>query len=194
MDISDSYTLHAAREQVWDTLLAADTLKQSVPGCDSLEQTDANAYAVHMNVTIPEISGAYDGTLRLLDMQKPETLRMVVDSAGARGTLHSDTTLRLEAKDAATTVVHCSGQTQLGGAIASVGAEAAAGTASTMIRQSLEQLAHMLPESSSVLAAADLSPAPASISLPAPTEVERPARRRRTTNSKPKDQQATKKA
>lgn len=191
MDISESYTLHAPREQVWDTLLAPDTLRRSVPGCESLEQTGDDSYAVRLNVTIDKIQGVYDGTLHLLDVRKPEMYRMVVDSAGARGDLHSDAALRLEAKDADTTVVHCSGQARLGGAIASVDAEAEAadGAANKLVRQYFDQLAELLPDTSAETTAPE-APAATATSLPfAPAEAARTPRRRNTTSRKPKVQQ-----
>ena len=52
MEIADSYTLHASREQVWNALLDPATLKRSVPGCELLEQTGDNAYAMRLNVRV----------------------------------------------------------------------------------------------------------------------------------------------
>lgn len=194
MDISESYTLHAPREQVWDTLLAPDTLRRSVPGCESLEQTGNDSYAVRLNVTIDEIQGVYDGTLHLLDMQKPEIYRMVVDGAGVRGDLHSSAALRLEVKDADTTVVHCSGQARLGGAIASVDTEAADGAANKLVRQYFDQLAELLPDTSAGITAPD-APATTATSLPVtPAEAARTPRRRKTTSRKSKVQQTATKA
>ena len=189
MDISESYTLHAPREQVWDTLLAPDTLRRSVPGCESLEQTGDDSYAVRLNVTIDEIQGVYDGTLHVLDVRKPEMYRVVVDSAGVRGNLHSSAALRLEVKDADTTIVHCSGQARLGGAIASVDTEAADGAANKLVRQYFDQLAELLPDTSAGTTAPG-APATTATSLPlTPAEAAQPPRRRKTTSRKPKVQQ-----
>ena len=194
MDISESYTLHAPCEQVWDTLLAPDTLRRSVPGCESLEQTGNASYAVRLNVTIDEIQGVYDGTLHLLDMRKPEMYRMVVDGAGVRGDLHSSAALRLEVKDADTTVVHCSGQARLGGAIASVDTEAADGAANKLVRQYFDQLVELLPDTSAGITAPD-APATTVTSLPfTPAEAARTPRRRKTTSRKSKVQQTATKA
>ena len=121
MDISGSYTLNAPREQVWDALLDPDLLKRAIPGCESLEPTGDNQYAMRLNVDVAGVKGAYQGTMRILDAQKPESYRVVVDGAGARGILHSDGVLRLTANDAGTTDIHYTGQAQLGGPVASIG-------------------------------------------------------------------------
>jgi uncharacterized protein len=145
MDVSGNYTLNAPREQVWDALLDPDTLKRTVPGCESLEKTGPDTYAVRLSVGVAGVRGVYDGTLKVLDARQPDTYRVVVDSAGARGILHGDGTLHLEAKDAATTIVHYSGQVQLGGPIASVGTRMAGGAANLLIKQYFGRLANVLP-------------------------------------------------
>lgn len=174
MDISGSYTLYAPREEVWKALLDPETLKRAVPGCESLEPIGENEYAVRMNVGVAGVRGIYDGTLQVLDAQKPASYRMVVDGAGTRGILHGDGTLHLEAKDAGTTVVRYTGQAQLGGGIASVGMRMAGGAANMLIRQYFVRLAGLLPN----MPATAEAPAPAmaaTASAPAAPDTASPA-------------------
>ncbi|HEY1390409.1 MAG TPA: carbon monoxide dehydrogenase subunit G, partial [Ktedonobacterales bacterium] len=145
MDISGSYTLNAPREQVWDALLDPDLLKRSIPGCESLEPTGDNQYAMRLNVDVAGVKGVYQGTMRVLDAQKPESYRVVVDGAGARGILHSDGVLRLTASDANTTDIHYTGQAQLGGPVASIGAQVARGAASMLLKRYFGRIASLLP-------------------------------------------------
>src|SRR6185312_3206717 len=154
MDISSSYTLNAPREQVWDALLDPDLLKRAIPGCESLELTGDNQYAMRLNVDVAGVKGAYQGTMRVLDAQKPESYRVVVDGAGARGILHSDGVLHLQANDAGATDIHYSGQAQLGGPVASIGAQVARGAASMLLKRYFSRIASLLPA------------APASVSAP----------------------------
>jgi uncharacterized protein len=174
MDISGSYTLYAPREEVWKALLDPEALKRTVPGCESLEQIGENEYAVRMSVGVAGVKGVYDGTLQVLDAQKPDSYRMVVDGAGTRGILHGDGTLHLEAKDASTTVVRYTGQAQLGGAIASVGMRMAGGAANMIIKQYFVRLAKLLPS----MPATSEAPSPAMAAMasaPAAPEVTSPA-------------------
>jgi uncharacterized protein len=145
MDISGSYTLSAPREQVWDALLDPNIVTRTVPGCESVEQTDDNQYAIRLNVGVAGLKGFYDNTLRVLDAQKPEMYRIIVDGTGVRGILHGDGVVRLEARDASTTVVHYTGQAQLGGAIAGLGMQVASGAANMLIKQYFTRLADLLP-------------------------------------------------
>jgi hypothetical protein len=97
-------------------------------------------------------------------------------------------------KDADTTVVHCSGQARLGGAIASVDTEAADGAANKLVRQYFDQLAELLPDTSAGITAPEV-PATAATSLPfTPAEAARTPRRRKTTSRKSKVQQTAPKA
>lgn len=145
MDISGSYTLSAPREQVWDALLDPNIVRQAVPGSESVEQTGDNHYAMRLNVGVAGLKGIYDNTLQVLDAQKPETYRVVVDGTGVRGILHGDGVVRLEARDANTTIVHYTGQAQLGGAIAGLGMQVASGAANMLIKQYFTRLADLLP-------------------------------------------------
>src|SRR6185312_10324902 len=171
MDISSSYTLNAPREQVWDALLDPDLLKRAIPGCESLELTGDNQYAMRLNVDVAGVKGAYQGTMRVLDAQKPESYRVVVDGAGARGILHSDGVLRLTANDAGTTDIHYSGQAQLGGAVASIGAQVASGAASMLLKRYFGRIASLLPAvpvAAPVAAVAPVDPPVASAAPEAP--------------------------
>lgn len=204
VDISDSYTLYAPRDRVWDALIDPDTLKRTVPGCELLKQAGDNAYTVRLNVGVAGRRDIYDGTLHLLDVRKPETCRMVVEGAGTLGTLRSDAALRLEARDDDTTIVHCTGRAQLGdpGTGAGQDTEAAGDTANTLIRQYFDQLADLLPGAAPAIASPEGDTAPDEATAPAPTpspapvaaepEVEQPSRRRQTSSRarKPKAQPA----
>jgi uncharacterized protein len=160
MNISGSYTLRAPREQVWDALLDPNTIRQAVPGCESLEQTGDNQYAMRLNVGVAGVKGVYNGDLRVLDAQKPETYRVVIDGTGARGILHGGGVVRLEASDASTTIVHYTGQAQLGGALASLGMQVASGAANMLIKQYFVRLTNLLPAAPIAPAAAAVAAAP----------------------------------
>ncbi len=171
MDISGSYTLNAPREQVWNALRDPGALKRAIPGCESLEQTGDNAYTVRLNVGVAGVKGIYNGSLHVLDAQAPETYHLVMDGTGARGILHSDGVLRLEAQATETTVVHYAGQAQLGGAIASVGPLVATGAANRLIKEYFSRLADLLPPASAttgVAAEEPMASEPSAAPAPAP--------------------------
>lgn len=144
MEISGDYTLNVPREQVWDALFDPDTLKRAIPGCESLNRIGDNEYTARLTVEAAGIKGIYDATLKVLDPQKPESFRLVIDGAGARGILHGDGTVHLEAQDAGATAIHYAGQAQLGGTIASIGMAVASHEATRLINDCFARLARTI--------------------------------------------------
>lgn len=162
MDISGSYTLYAPRERVWAALLDPDMLKRTIPGCERLEKQGEDTFLLRLNIGVAAVKGIYDGTLRLTDLHPPERYHMTVEGKGARGLLHGDGILSLEARGSDTTAVSYSGQAQLGGPIAGVGMRVAGGAANMLIKAYFSKLADLLaerePVAASVSATADVLP------------------------------------
>src|SRR5262249_54133520 len=144
MDITGSYTLNAPRERVWDALLDPEQLRRAIPGCERLEREADNTYRIRTNVGIAVVSGIYEGTVRILEDQRPDRYRMIVDGKGVRGVLHGDGILVLEALDPNTTIVSYTGQTVLGGSLASVGTRMASATSDALVKGYFSRLADLL--------------------------------------------------
>lgn len=163
MDISGNYTLYAPRERVWAALLDPDLLKQTIPGCERLDKEREDTFLLRLNVGVASVKGVYDGKLRLSDLHPSEHYHLTVDGKGARGVLHGDGTLSLDARDATTTVISYTGKAQLGGPIASVGMRVAGSAANMLIKTYFSRLADLLAESASVAPAAPSGDATADI-------------------------------
>ncbi len=158
MDISGSYTLYAPRERVWAALLDPDMIKQTIPGCERLDKEGEDTFLLRLNIGVASVKGVYDGLLRLSDLNPPERYHMTVDGKGARGLLHGDGTLTLEATDTTTTVVNYSGQAHLGGSIAGVGMRVAGGAANMLIKAYFSRLADLLTVGAPVAAGVATTP------------------------------------
>src|SRR6476646_2947591 len=74
-------------EQVWDALLDPAVLVRTIPGCERLETTGENTYAMTVTAGVAAIRGTYDGTCALSDLEPHESLVMRLQGAGAPGTL-----------------------------------------------------------------------------------------------------------
>jgi uncharacterized protein len=177
MEISGSYTLYAPRERVWAFLLDPAQLRATIPGCEELEQIGENRYRLRLNVGVAAVKGVYTGTLTLGDLRPPESYSITVEGSGARGVLHGDGTLTLEAVGPARTNVTYEGQAQIGGAIASLGTRLAQHAARTLINQFFARVADRLaeaqaptegpsaPEASAAPVAAQVSPVAAASTI-----------------------------
>jgi carbon monoxide dehydrogenase subunit G len=87
MKITGQNTIPYPAEQVWDALLDPAVLVRTIPGCERLETTGDNAYAMTVTAGVAAIRGTYDGTCTLADLKPHESLVMRLQGAGAPGTI-----------------------------------------------------------------------------------------------------------
>lgn len=74
-------------ERVWDALLDPAVLVGTIPGCERLETTAENTYAMTVTAGVAAIRGTYDGTCTLGELREHESLVMRLRGAGAPGTI-----------------------------------------------------------------------------------------------------------
>ncbi|HEY8225172.1 MAG TPA: carbon monoxide dehydrogenase subunit G [Pyrinomonadaceae bacterium] len=134
MKIDGAHQLHAPRDRVYQLLTNPEVLKRCIPGCERLEQTEENTYSATIKAGVGAIKGIFNGTVKLQDLRSPEHFRMVVEGKGTPGFLKGTGDLDFE-KQVDKTVVHYSGDIQLGGTIAGVGQRMIQATAKMMAAQ-----------------------------------------------------------
>lgn len=137
--LEGTYTFDAPREVVWEVLLDPQAIAQALPGTQSLEEIEENTYRGVMNVRVGPVQGRFEGTVKLTDITPPEKYHLVVEGKGPQGFVSGEGDLRLEEQDGRT-ILHYSGQAQVGGRIAAVGQRLIESTARSLVRQGLEAL------------------------------------------------------
>lgn len=120
MDIHATYTFNAPAQAVWDLLMDTERIAACIPGCDRLEPIGDNRYRARLTVSLAAVSGAFDGTVAMVDQQPPDSYRLIVEGQGRGGFVNGASTIVLT-DQGSTTAVDVSGQVQIGGAIARVG-------------------------------------------------------------------------
>jgi carbon monoxide dehydrogenase subunit G len=124
MKISGEAVLHAPVEQVWQALLDPAVLVRTIPGCERLEETGENRYAMTVTAGVAAVRGTYAGTCALRDLRPHESLVMAVEGSGAPGTIGADVTVRFEERDEdglASTAVSYDADAVVGGMLGGVG-------------------------------------------------------------------------
>ena len=134
MKIEGTHEVRAKRERVFAALVDPEVLKRTIPGCERLEQTGENAYAVTLRAGVGSIKGVFNGNIRLEDLRPPGHYRIVVDGTGQPGFLKGAGDLDLGEKEGAT-VVSYAGDVQVGGTLAGVGQRMIQGAAKMMAAQ-----------------------------------------------------------
>jgi hypothetical protein len=134
MKIEGTQEVRAPRERVFQALLDPEVLQRCIPGCEKLEQTGDNAYAVMLRAGVGSIKGVFTGNVRLQDLQSPAHYRMVIDGKGQPGFLKGTGDLDLEENEGLT-IVKYTGDAQVGGTIAGVGQRMIQAAAKMMVAQ-----------------------------------------------------------
>ena len=136
MQIQGTHTFQAPKQIVWDALMDPTILAMALPGGEALEKISENEYKASMKVRVGPVQGKFDGGIELTDINLLNSYRMKVSGQGSPGFVNGEGNVQLEESGAAT-IMHYSGDVQVGGKIASVGQRLIDSTAKAMIRQGL---------------------------------------------------------
>ena len=120
MKIHSAYTFDAPPQAVWDLLVDTDAVAACLPGCESLVPIGENTYRAVLTIGIAAITGRYEGTVELTDLEPPRAYRLVVEGRGTTGFVTGGAAMSLAAADGGTRVT-VDGTVQVGGTIARVG-------------------------------------------------------------------------
>ena len=128
MKVAGQATLHAPIERVWAALNDPAVLVRTIPGCQRLEETGPDAYAMTVTAGVASIKGSYAGTVQLAELQPPTSFLLRASGAGAPGTVSAEVTVRLTEQDDAT-LLDYDADAVVGGVIGGVGQRMLAGVA-----------------------------------------------------------------
>ena len=120
MKISGSNTVPYPAAQVWDALLDPAVLVRTIPGCERLEATGENAYAMTVTAGVAAIKGTYSGSCSLSDLQPHDSLVMKLQGAGAPGTVDATVDVSFAEADGSTTISYAA-DAVVGGMVGGVG-------------------------------------------------------------------------
>ncbi len=120
MKFTGENTLHAPVEEVWDALLDPAVLVRTIPGCERLEATGENAYAMTVTAGVAAIKGTYSGSCTLSDLVRHESLVMRLEGAGAPGTIGATVGVRFASSEGRT-VISYDADAIVGGMVGGVG-------------------------------------------------------------------------
>jgi uncharacterized protein len=121
MKFTGDATLNAPVNKVWDALLDPSVLVRTIPGCERLEATGENAYAMTVTAGVAAIKGTYSGSCKLSDLQPHQSLVMKLQGAGAPGTIGADVSVGFaDTGDGRTTITY-DADAVVGGMVGGVG-------------------------------------------------------------------------
>jgi carbon monoxide dehydrogenase subunit G len=131
VDLTGSYTFDASPERVFDLLTDPAVVAACLPGCEQLEPIGENRYRAVLSMGIAAITGRYEGTVELQDLNRPTSYKLVVEGKGKPGFVKGGGEIELSAVESGT-LVTVKGSAQVGGAIARVGQRLIGGASKMM--------------------------------------------------------------
>ena len=120
MNLHNTYTFDAPPQAVWSLLVDIDAVAACLPGCESMDPIGDNRYRAVLSMGIAAITGRYEGTIEMLDLEPPHSYRLVVEGQGKPGFVTGGGAISLTETDGGTQVT-VEGTVQVGGKIARVG-------------------------------------------------------------------------
>jgi carbon monoxide dehydrogenase subunit G len=134
MDMQGSRTLAVTQQQAWEALNDPEVLRVCIPGCDKVEATGDNEYAVALSVKIGPVSAKFNGRIKLSDVNPPDSYTLSFEGqGGAAGFGKGSSQVSLApASEGGGCVLGYTAQAQVGGKIAQMGQRLIDGVARNM--------------------------------------------------------------
>jgi carbon monoxide dehydrogenase subunit G len=139
MKVEGSYTFSGQPQQVWDLLLDPESLRQCIPGVESLVETSPDHWDAVLRVGVAAIKGTYKGKVAIVDKEAPTSYTLQIEGSGGPGFVKGSAKVTLEPAGEATTV-KVDGDGQVGGMLAGVGQRMLPGVAKMLMNQFFECL------------------------------------------------------
>ncbi len=132
MDMQANRQLAVTQQQAWDALNDPDVLKICIPGCDKVEASGDNQYAISLALKIGPVAAKFNGKITLSEIQPPDSYKLAFEGKGGpAGFGKGDAQVTLTANDAGCDLaytVHAS----VGGKVAQLGQRLIDGAAKSM--------------------------------------------------------------
>jgi carbon monoxide dehydrogenase subunit G len=153
MKISGVYEIPFPPEQVWDALLDPQVLVSTIPGCERLESSGENAYAMTVTAGVAAIKGTYSGACTLTDLTPHESLVMSLTGAGAPGTIDATVQVGFSDVDGGTRISY-DADAVVGGMVGGVGQRMLTSVSKRMAKEFFDNVADTIAKPEPVEAAA----------------------------------------
>jgi uncharacterized protein len=165
MDMTGEYRIAAPRDRVWAALNDPQTLKASLPGCESLEKVSEQEFVATVVAKVGPVKAKFNGNVTLSNLNPPESYTISGEGkGGAAGFAKGGADVRL-LEEGEVTVLTYVAKADVGGKLAQLGSRLIDGTAKKMADEFFSNFSQQVAPAPEV----PVEPAPA-LEPVAPTE------------------------
>jgi len=164
MEMTGEYRINAPRERVWEGLNDPETLRASIPGCETLERTGDNAFTAKVVAKVGPVKATFGGDVTLSDLKPPESYTISGEGkGGAAGFAKGGADVKLAEDGDGGTILTYTAKADVGGKLAQLGSRLIDGTSKKMADEFFtnfrEQVAPSEAASTEAASASATSPA-----------------------------------
>ena len=169
MDLTGEYRIPAPREAVWKALNDPEILKQSIPGCESIEKVSDTEMTAKVTARVGPVKASFSGRVTLSDLDPPNGYKISGEGqGGVAGFAKGGADVRLKPDETgAGTILTYTATASVGGKLAQIGSRLIEGTSKQMADQFFGKFAEIVgaaaapAEAAAAPVAAPPPPAPA---------------------------------
>lgn len=144
MDMSGQQVIPADRETVWRGLNDPDVLRQSIPGCESIDKQSDTEMTAKVTAKVGPVKAKFTGAVTLSDLNPPVSYKISGEGkGGAAGFAKGGADIKLEEVEGGTLLsyeVHAN----VGGKLAQLGGRLIDGTAKRMAGEFFDNFAKVV--------------------------------------------------
>jgi len=145
MKIEGSLSVAGTPEKLWDLLQDPEFLKEIMPGCKELKQTEEDHFSGIIEAKVGAISSRYTTKFSIYDKNRPNSYRLKVEGNGKGGFVNADTQVVFEANQDGT-VIKYDGEVNIGGTIARIGQRLIDAASKMLISKGVNNLKEKIEE------------------------------------------------
>ena len=148
MEMQGERRIPAPRQVVWERLNDPETLKQCIPGCESVDKVSDTEFTAKVRAKVGPVSARFAGKVTLSDLDPPAGYTISGEgTGGVAGFAKGSARVALE-EEGGETVMRYGVQAQVGGKLAQIGSRLVDGTARKLADQFFDRFAAAInPES-----------------------------------------------
>jgi len=155
MEMTNTRIVPAPPAAVWTALNDPETLKASIPGCESMERVGDDEWRATMAVKVGPVSARFSGTMRMTESTPPTGYTLKFEGqGGAAGFANGEAKVSLAPTEGGQTALTYAVKAQVGGKLAQIGSRLIDGAAAKIAEEFFERFSQQV--------------APAGASLPEP--------------------------